>query len=157
MYHNYKKELFIIVATVVIVLLLLFAGCGGGLHWVPEGTPIPPGGKPMVTAILDGLTETDTIYGGLIQILAGALGAGGLVAAGRGYLRVRKLRKTQTTALNEIVGGVQEFQSRLATGPVGEHTQYLLKDSLDKQSPETQDLVRTIKRRPADATVPDTK
>ncbi len=154
MYHNYKKELFIIVATVVIVLLLLFAGCGGGFHWVPEGTPIPPGGKPVVTAILDGLTETDTLYGGLIQILAGAVGAGGLVAVGRKYLQGRRFRKTQTTALNEIVGGVQDYIDQNDN-----HSGFELRGVLRgrKFSEDTTDLVRTIKRRQADATVSDTK
>jgi len=152
MYRNYKKDMLIVVATVVIVLLLLFAGCGG-LHWVPEGTPIPPGGKPVVTAILDGLTETDTIYGGLIQILAGAVGAGGIVAVGRKYLQGRRLRKTQTTALNEIVGGVQTFindPEDLKFKDVENHLRA-------STTPETRDLVRTIKRRQADATVPNQK
>jgi len=111
---------FYIIAGMILALCIaaLAGGCGlENLHWVPDGQTPPPGSKPVVNAIEGVLGAIEsTGWGDLVQILAGAVGCGGIVAVGRRIVRNRQTRKTlesttavQGTALQEIIAGVQEL------------------------------------------------
>ena len=145
---------FYIIAGMILALCIaaLAGGCGlENLHWVPDGQTPPPGSKPVVNAIEGVLGAIEsTGWGDLIQILAGAVGCGGVVAVGRRIVRNRQTRKAlettnavQGTALQEIIAGVQEVLD--SCGTTSEQTAIKARLGDYQKTPETEKLVATLK------------
>lgn len=127
--------------TALCALIAALSGCGlvDNLHYVPVGETPPAGSVPIVekaAAVSDGWV------GSTVQMLAGAVGAGGLVAAGRKVLRDRA-RKAELArskqALREVVTGVDDLKRST-------YSQNTMKQTLGPhQSPETRRLVSAIR------------
>ncbi len=104
-----------LVVSLTLLVIISLAGCG--LQWVPPGQTPPPGARPVADVVLDAVADADAAgWGDLATVLASLVGGGGVLAVGRKFLKNhrdrRDLRETndrQTTALREIIAGVQEI------------------------------------------------